>query len=588
MIRILNKNVADKIAAGEVVERPLSIVKELVENSIDAKSSKIVLEIKDGGKSYIRVTDDGIGISQDECELAFERHATSKIENENDLNSIETLGFRGEALASIAAVSRIELLTKTLKNNIGKKVTIHGGALVESSIYGCPNGTTIVVHDLFYNTPARLKFLKSSKSESSLIIDFITQVALAYPDIKVMLINNGTILFSTNGKGNRLNTIATLTSKIHSDKLIPFEYTEECVTVEGYVSGIGESRKSRKNQIFFINGRVINSKIIEKGISKAYSERLFDGRFPICYLFLTIDPKNLDVNIHPNKREVRFFNEELITSVVKNGILSALNSEDAIPDIKKNEKTFTFREPSHIEKKADQKCDENNVDIKNILSTYNTKVQETQMIITNEKNTIYEDKTVSSFNFEELSIVGQFFNTYVQLKSEDAIYFIDQHAAHERVFYEKILKQYREEEKIKQQLMIPIIFEISHGEKELEEQWLDPLCNMGFSLEEFGQLTYRVIEIPIFFKLSEAEEFLKGYIDNIGDYKNFIHEKAINNIAMKACKSAVKANDRLSKEEIKELLKDMKNCINPFSCPHGRPTFVKITKSDMEKNFKRK
>lgn len=608
MIRILDKSTADKIAAGEVVERPLSVVKELVENSIDAGAKKIVVEIKNGGKSYIRVTDDGCGIAADECEKAFMRHATSKIINAEDLNSISTLGFRGEALASIAAISRTELLTKTKESKTGSKLIIEGGQIIENTPVGCPDGTTMVIRDLFFNTPARLKFMRADSAESSSVIEFVTDIALAYPDIRIQMINNDKILFATNGRGNRGQTIATLTSSILADKLIPFIYEEEGITVEGYVSGPGESRSSRKNQVFFVNGRVIDSKVIEKGINRAYSDRLFEGRFPICYLFITVSPERMDVNIHPNKRQVRFYDEDAIINTVRKGIITALDSEEAVPTIKEKAKPY-----NKIENKNDNPKEARDaVDINSLLSNYEQTKESNKTIF--EQNTVETPKekeivetqeqikiavqeeiskpifTVTEpkrFDFSSLQIHGQFFGTYIQLSDEETIYFIDQHAAHERIFFEKLMNQFQSREKHRQPLLIPITFEVSHADKEREDLWLTVLEDMGFSLDEFGPLSYRVSEIPMFMSMSEAEDFLSDFTDGIGTYEDIRDNKTLDKIATRACKAAVKANDYLSKEEIKQLITDLNKCNNPFSCPHGRPTFIKITKSDLEKRFKR-
>ena len=608
MIRILDKSTADKIAAGEVVERPLSVVKELVENSIDSGAKKIVVEIKNGGKSYIRVTDDGCGIAADECEKAFMRHATSKIINAEDLNSISTLGFRGEALASIAAISRTELLTKTKESKTGSKLIIEGGQIIERAPIGCPDGTTMVIRDLFFNTPARLKFMRADSAESSSVIEFVTDIALAYPDIRIQMINNDKILFATNGRGNRGQTIATLTSSILADKLIPFIYEEEGITVEGYVSGPGESRSSRKNQVFFVNGRVIDSKVIEKGINRAYSDRLFEGRFPICYLFITVSPERMDVNIHPNKRQVRFYDEDAIINTVKKGIITALDSEEAVPTIKEKLKPY-----NKIENKKDNPKEVRDaVDINSLLSNYEQTKESNKTIF--EQNTVETPKekeivetqeqikiavqeeiskpifTVTEpkrFDFSSLQIHGQFFGTYIQLSDEETIYFIDQHAAHERIFFEKLMNQFQSREKHRQPLLIPITFEVSHADKEREDLWLTVFEDMGFSLDEFGPLSYRVSEIPMFMSMSEAEDFLSDFTDGIGTYEDIRDNKTLDKIATRACKAAVKANDYLSKEEIKQLITDLDKCNNPFSCPHGRPTFIKITKSDLEKRFKR-
>lgn len=608
MIRILDKSTADKIAAGEVVERPLSVVKELVENSIDAGAKKIAVEIKNGGKSYIRVTDDGCGIAADECEKAFMRHATSKIINAEDLNSISTLGFRGEALASIAAISRTELLTKTKESKTGSKLIIEGGQIIENTPVGCPDGTTMVIRDLFFNTPARLKFMRADSAESSSVIEFVTDIALAYPDIRIQMINNGKILFATNGRGNRGQTIATLTSSILADKLIPFIYEEEGITVEGYVSGPGESRSSRKNQVFFVNGRVIDSKVIEKGINRAYSDRLFEGRFPICYLFITVSPERMDVNIHPNKRQVRFYDEDAIINTVRKGIITALDSEEAVPTIKEKAKPY-----NKIENKNDNAKEVRDaVDINNLLSNYEQTKEsnktifkqntvetpkEKEIVETQEQIKIAVQEEISKpiftvtepkrFDFSSLQIHGQFFGTYIQLSDEETIYFIDQHAAHERIFFEKLMNQFQSREKHRQPLLIPITFEVSHADKEREDLWLTVLEDMGFSLDEFGPLSYRVSEIPMFMSMSEAEDFLSDFTDGIGTYEDIRDNKTLDKIATRACKAAVKANDYLSKEEIKQLITDLDKCNNPFSCPHGRPTFIKITKSDLEKRFKR-
>ena len=608
MIRILDKSTADKIAAGEVVERPLSVVKELVENSIDAGAKKIAVEIKNGGKSYIRVTDDGCGIAADECEKAFMRHATSKIIKAEDLNSISTLGFRGEALASIAAISRTELLTKTKESKTGSKLIIEGGQIIENTPVGCPDGTTMVIRNLFFNTPARLKFMRADSAESSSVIEFVTDIALAYPDIRIQMINNDKILFATNGRGNRGQTIATLTSSILADKLIPFIYEEEGITVEGYVSGPGESRSSRKNQVFFVNGRVIDSKVIEKGINRAYSDRLFEGRFPICYLFIMVSPERMDVNIHPNKRQVRFYDEDAIINTVRKGIITALDSEEAVPTIKEKVKPY-----NKIENKNDNPKEVRDaVDINSLLSNYEQTKESNKTIF--EQNTVETPKekeivetqeqikiavqeeiskpifTVTEpkrFDFSSLQIHGQFFGTYIQLSDEETIYFIDQHAAHERIFFEKLMNQFQSREKHRQPLLIPITFEVSHADKEREDLWLTVLEDMGFSLDEFGPLSYRVSEIPMFMSMSEAEDFLSDFTDGIGTYEDIRDNKTLDKIATRACKAAVKANDYLSKEEIKQLITDLDKCNNPFSCPHGRPTFIKITKSDLEKRFKR-
>ncbi|MBR5315268.1 MAG: DNA mismatch repair endonuclease MutL, partial [Firmicutes bacterium] len=363
MIKVLDKTVADKIAAGEVIERPVSIVKELVENAIDSGGDSVVVEIKNGGKSYIRVTDNGCGIPADQVETAFLRHATSKIETAKDLDAILTLGFRGEALASIAAVTHTELITKTKDAKMGTKVLIHGSEVLSNSGTGCPDGTTIVVTDLFYNTPARQKFLKSDAAESGQIIDLMSQIALAYPNIKFRFINNGNIMFSTLGNGDVKAAILAVYKMKEYQDLVPVDYSNGKAKVTGYISRPSLSRTNRRNQIFFVNGRVVSSKVIDRGVTLGYKERLFDGRYPVCFLFIETDPGCLDVNIHPNKREVRFDQEEEIVQLVGNAIKTALGTKAAIVEAKN-----IFREESTQEEKASTKSQEQ-VDIKSILST---------------------------------------------------------------------------------------------------------------------------------------------------------------------------------------------------------------------------
>lgn len=633
MIKVLEKQIADKIAAGEVVDRPVSIVKELVENAVDAGASSVVVEIRNGGKSYIRVTDNGCGISEDQVETAFLRHATSKISNVKDLDAIETLGFRGEALASIGAVSRTEILTKTADAKSGTRVLFHGGEVLTHEQVGCPDGTTLIVTDLFYNTPARLKFLKSDSAESSLIIDFVSQMALAYKDIRFRLINNGAILFSTNGDGNRFNTIVRVYKNVNPKNLTAVHYEEEKLKLEGYISSPAESKNSRNSQIFFVNGRVVNSKVIEKGLMEGYRERIFEGRHPVAYLFLETDPHDLDVNVHPNKREVRFDREADIIDFLARGIRRSLSTEDAIVS-----GTSLFKENSAKYKAESKK--EVQVDIKTFLSTLDRDNSETPEETHNqtpepavfkpsepthnvapvvqtaavspvtpispiapsaptapirqiskpelaEPHLTIKQAALKPFDFDDLQITGSIFNTYITAVSADTFYLIDQHAAHERIFYEKLVREYEEDEKLHQPIMIPLMLNVSLKAEEDSFNWLTALAKMGYTIEEFGLGTYRVTEIPTFMTLQEAEDFAVDFIEQISESTNLRNTVIIDKLIMKSCKSAVKGGDSLSLEELKALIKDLSCCVNPFSCPHGRPTFVKLTRYEIERLFKR-
>lgn len=614
MIKVLEKHIADKIAAGEVIERPVSIVKELVENAVDAGASSIVVEIKNGGKSYIRVTDDGCGIASEEVETAFLRHATSKIKTASDLNAIDTLGFRGEALASIAAVTRTELITKTREEKMGVKILLHGGELLAKNGTGCPDGTTIIVADLFYNTPARLKFLKSDSAESGQIIDFMSRIALAYPKIRFRFINNGNVVFSTAGKGDVLAAILAVHPISEYRDLVPVDYSRGKNRITGYISKPSLSRTSRRNQIFFVNGRVVSSKVIERGVAEGYKERLFEGRYPVAFLFITTDPADLDVNIHPNKKEIRFGNEQEIVTLISEAIKEALGTKAAVTEVKNPFAAAEAPKKSKIESEKQQ------VDIKQILSQKREQAESPYEIVPKVSENaaphiaepmsadglgsrmqeskqqsakfakpalIIEEPFLQPFDFSDLSITGAVFNTYITAVDGENFYLIDQHAAHERIFYEKLIAEYLTEEKLCQPILTPIVIEVPLAVKESEYDWLDGLTDMGFLIEEFGQNSYTIREIPTFMSLSEAENFVTEFIESAADGVKTLNTVVINKLIMKSCKSAVKAHDKLSAEEMQALLNQLSACRNPFSCPHGRPTFIRLTRYEIEKMFKR-
>lgn len=587
MIKLLDKSVSDKIAAGEVIERPISIAKELVENALDAGADSVVVEIRNGGKTYIRVTDNGCGIPSEEVETAFLRHSTSKIRTAADLYAIDTLGFRGEALASIAAVTRTELVTKTADSKTGTRLVIHGSSVITNEQTGCPDGTTIVVTDLFYNTPARLKFMKSDSAESGLIIDFISQMALAYKDVKFRLINNGKILFSTLGDGNRLNTILRVYHDVDSRNMVPVSFAEEGLSVDGYISTPAFSKTTRGSQIYFVNGRVVSSKVIEKGVSEGYRERLFEGRYPVVYLFLHVDPHTIDVNIHPNKREVRFNEESRVTDFIARAIRYALSTEDAVVDAgnifrSKQNSIGSSKVYERVFEPLREKTEDKQVDIKQILSTIeNPYKSESESEIA-----IYAPK-FKPFDFSQLEVTGVIFDTYITAVDDSNFYLIDQHAAQERIFYEKLVGEYESAEKVRQPLLVPLIINVSLSVSENRFDWLDALSRMGFTINEFGPGTFRITEIPMFMELSEAEDFINQFIENINESTNLSNSVVIDKMIMMSCKAAVKANDKLSQGEVKALINDLSSCINPFSCPHGRPTFIRLTRYEIEKMFKR-
>ncbi len=610
MIRVLEKQVAARIAAGEVVERPLSIIKELMENSIDAGATNIVVEIKNGGKSYIRITDNGQGINGNQVALAFERHATSKISSDNDLKNIHSLGFRGEALPSIASVSKLEMITKTKEEKVGSKIVIQGGIIVEKLPIGCPEGTTIIVEDLFFNTPVRQKFMKSDSAESGLIIDFLSKISLAYPWLKIRFINNNKSLFSTPGRGDILQTLATVYGSDIGEGLISLDYTKEGYSIKGYVSSPDKSRTNRSFQVFFVNGRWVQSKIMSKGVEEAYERRLFDGRHPLAFLFLEVEPGNLDVNVHPNKKEVRFEEELKVVDFISTAIKSALDRKEAIPNITVKENIFVLEaeKPKTGDDLSEPKLNNTNtwnilpgfkaseqVDIKSLLSTIKEKPIENQenpvptqdCSATDQELKISENLNNKRFDPRDLQALTSIFGTYILAIDSDSFYMIDQHAAHERVFFEKFMAAYKSQEFHSQPLLLPFVVNLSISANYDSQLWLDVLTKMGFSLAEFGPKSYRVEEIPAFMEISQSQSFLDFFFDNLSESVSLENPYLVEKIITRSCKSAVKGNDILDPLEINKLLEDLGNCESPYSCPHGRPTIIKLTKSDIERLFKR-
>lgn len=647
MIRILDEFIADKIAAGEVIERPLSIVKELIENSIDAGSSQIVIEIKNGGKSYIRVTDNGSGIVSDEIELAFERHATGKISKLSDLDHINTLGFRGEALASITAISRITVYSKTADSELGTKLKMQGGTTVSIEKTGMNTGTTMVVEDVFYNTPARRKFMKSDAAEATVIIDMIQKIAIYYSHIAFRLINNKQTVIATPGTGDILTTIQSIYPSYRQLIEINGDY------VHGFISDPGSTKSNKRGQIFFVNGRYISSSTIEKGIVKGYGDRIFSGH-PICILFLEVNPETIDVNIHPNKKEIKFLHEEDIVKDIENAIKRVINSENTIPsamglrsegtsdtnassalDIttsnaeRLSSETYQDNSLKSDEKKSTQ------VDIKSFLAsktrvsditdtytpdglaestqnctdtdsvkggfeeanhnnnTSNANNNDVKINDNAKDNAIIKKQiaikapNVQTFDFDSLVYKGYLFDTYIIMQSTDIAYLIDQHAAHERIMYERFITVYNNSEHVSQPMLMPFSIETSSDVYAAERFWMDDLARLGFDIDDFGNNTFIVRGIPTYMDRGEAELFVHTYIEDPESRSDRGNTTVIDKLIMRSCKAAVKGNNKLSTMEIEELIKQLSNCVNPFSCPHGRPTFIRFTLSEISRAFKR-
>ena len=606
MIKILDKHIADKIAAGEVIDRPVSIVKELVENALDAEATSVTVEIRDGGRSYIRVTDNGFGIEESDVETAFRRHATSKISDVKDLDCIGTLGFRGEALASICAVSRTELITKTAGSKSGRRVVVEASEVLENTAVGCPEGTTVTVRDLFFNVPARYKFLASDASESRKIIDFVSRIALSYPDVRFSMINGKNRAFTTSGKGNILANIISIYGKDIGEGLIPVSASAGGFTLKAFVSSPDRTLPSRSRQIFCVNGRIIASSVLEHALDKAYAERMFKGRFPIAFLFLSMPPEKLDVNIHPTKKEIRFDDNSEVEDFVADAIAAALKGEQAVPDVSAEvasrqeepaetaqiaadhlaatlgEEPFRYETPAL---KQQEQGEQERIDVKTVLGSM--RESQTAEIRRKETPDPVPEKVNRPFEFEDLTVIGAVFNTYILAQDEDCFYMIDQHAAHERVFYEKLMRQYEAEEKVSQQMLVPLSFSVASEVAESESSWIGQVRAMGYDIEFFGNNTYIVRKIPAFMEMSEAEAFLGDLFGSFRDKPDLTDHRILDKIITRSCKSAVKGGDTLDAAEVDALMTQLSVCDNPFSCPHGRPTFIKMTRYELERMFKR-
>ena len=613
MIRVLDKSVADKIAAGEVIDRPVSIVKELVENAIDAESGNITVEIRNGGKSYIRVTDDGVGISGEEAALAFSRHATSKIGEEKDLDAIATLGFRGEALASICAVSRVEMITKPADAPAGRRLTVEGSQILRDVPAGCPDGTTITVSDLFYNLPARRKFLASDNGEARRIIDLMSRMALAYPDIRIRLINGKKTVFQTTGKGNIGDNILRIYGKEIREGLIPVDETMGACRLRGFVGSPDHSSSSRNRQIFCVNGRIVSSKDLERGLERAYRERLFTGRFPMAFLFLSVPPETLDVNVHPTKKEIRFDDPFLMEDLVERAAAKALATGGAIPAPKaetveipgdrEEEPVQTEAEPGKIREKtviSNEKPVDNGsvarehtpiqreeqpqeqVDIKYLLEDMRKEADSSGPHEMAEEKGEYADVDLKS-----LDVIGVGLDTYIIASDGEDLFLIDQHAAHERIFYETFLNQYHSEEKYRQAALVPLQYSVSADVEAAEDEWIDQVRAMGYDIEYFGSRTYIVREVPAFMEGEEADRFLRQFFLELADAPDVRQFPTLDKLIIRSCKSAVKGGDRLDRREVDALLDQLAECGNPWSCPHGRPTIVRLRRYELEKMFKR-
>ena len=733
MIKILDQNTIDKIAAGEVIERPMSVVKELVENSIDAGSTAVTVEIKDGGISYIRVTDNGSGIEADEVRKAYMRHATSKLETADDLNGIMSLGFRGEALSTIAAVTETEMITKTADSLTGIKYVISGGREVELSEIGAPNGTTIIAKNIFFNTPARLKFLKTAMTESSYINDLMIRIAMSHPGISFKFISNGKNILDTSGNDKLKDTIYAVYGRDITKNLLPVDHEEGNIRISGFVGKPFIAKGNRSFENFFVNGRYITNGVIYKAIEEAYKTYIMQHRFPFTVLFLSLPPEMCDVNIHPTKKEFKYENEKELFTTVYHAVSEALRDRELMPEWKDDEtkQTGVVRETvrttantvntadasnntvdtivkntenariiadasnkisdsiihntdntrittdtskthadisdkstetvrsesdngrkiSNVEKKAfpgigkpshgsysilekllppeyrselaektgdysaKQNDTNNDTSVNNNVSENNNapehdkagsgasinreaensrifenihKETEEEKIIVGEQKNLFNDDYLSKEALQHHRIIGLAFDTYWITQYNDTLYLMDQHAAHEKVNYERFLKDFKERKIVSQRMFPPEIISLSSVEMDAVRNNLERFNETGFEIDEFGGNEVKISAMPVNLAGLDGRDIFLEFVTYLaGNTSGVTEDIFVHKLATMGCKAAVKGSQRITVEEAQKLIEELLTLDNPYTCPHGRPTIVKYTKAELDKKFKR-
>lgn len=665
-ITVLDKNTIDKIAAGEVIERPASVVKELLENAIDAKATAVTVEIRDGGTSFIRVTDNGCGIPKDEIALAFLRHSTSKIQRIEDLFTVSSLGFRGEALSSIAAVSQVEIITKTGESLTGSRYQIEGGTEKSLEEVGAPDGTTFIARNLFFNTPVRKKFLKTPQTEGAHVADLVEKIALSHPEVSVRFIQNNQNKLHTSGNHNLKDIIYTVFGREIASNLLPVEIQKEAITIKGFIGKPVIARSNRNYENYYINGRYIKSNIIAKAIEEAYKPYMMQHKYPFTLLHFTIEPEFLDVNVHPTKMELRFSDGEKIYNLILGALQAALSHRELIPEVdlsgsekkeerkglqkslsvtdrKREERPEPFEKnrmqklhiappsdarpartigPSGIDyrlKKAEESVfkDESFKDdlkdealaagklngIAEAPEPYGKapelpKADENQNVEPSpasepkkeelQQLDLFDGKLLEQESRKHHKLIGQLFDTYWLVEFDGHLYIIDQHAAHEKVLYEKTMESLKSREYTSQAVNPPIILTLNRNEELLLEKHKEYFSRIGFEIEPFGGREYAVRGVPGNLFSIAKKELLMEMIDGLSDdvslsNPDIIYEK----IASMSCKAAVKGNHQMSAAEANELIDKLLTLENPYACPHGRPTIISMSKYELEKKFKR-
>ncbi len=645
-IQLLDQQTIDKIAAGEVVERPSSVVKELVENAIDAKATAITVEIKEGGISFIRITDNGCGIEKEQIPLAFLRHSTSKIKHVEDLLNISSLGFRGEALSSIAAVAQVELITKTYGDLTGIRYVIEGSKEITNEEVGAPEGTTFLVKNLFYNTPVRRKFLKTAQTEGGYIADLMERMALSHPEVSFKFINSGQTKLHTSGNGNKKDLVYHVYGRDITSSLIQIDQKTELFEVTGFIGKPNVSRGNRNYENYFINGRYIKSALLSKAIEEGYKGFMMQHQYPFCVLYIQINSELIDVNVHPTKMELRFTQNETIYKSLYEIIKNALSHREFIPqvpvsdekkqcevrpEVKTAPEPFEVRRLNDVrkavsvdspyERKYPERIHENtnyqSAPVQNSSVSANrvferlakdknesfkpkqTVIAATKEIVSNEcvpgeaQKPVYEQQQLDTdFLTEDArkqhKIIGQLFDTYWLVEYEEKLFIIDQHAAHEKVLYEKTMEKLKEKSFTSQTVSPPIILTLNHEETEMLEKYKKELTSFGYEIEPFGGKEYAITAIPADFSDVDMKSM---FIDMLDDFTNIGGAQApvmiMEKVASMSCKAAVKGHSRISTQEASHLIDTLLTLENPYQCPHGRPTIIAMSKFEIEKKFKR-
>ena len=606
-IQLLDNATIDKIAAGEVVERPSSVVKELVENAIDAGATAVTVEIKDGGISFLRVTDNGNGIPADQVKEAFLRHATSKIRTSEDLNNIHSLGFRGEALSSIAAVAQVEMMTKTKDSLMGVHYQIEGGKEISFSQVGVPDGTTILVKNIFFNTPARRKFLKTATTEGGYIADLCEHLAMSKPEVSFRFIANNQVKFHTSGNGDIREIIYRIFGKDFIKEIIPIDCEEQDIKIQGFLGKPTLNRSNRNFENCFINGRYVKSNFLFKAIEEGYRAYLMQHKFPFAVLYFTIDTDKVDVNVHPTKMDIRITDSQKYYDFIVKSISDTLSKPEMIPNIEQAEnlsktpkrevvERSTVPEPFEQKRMEEYKVREDFSYITNRLFG-----EETSLPLVSPKvegpdmpkevpvqMNFFEEKILKQENKDKFEIMGQIFQTYWLVRYEDQLLFVDQHAAHEKVKYEKLIKSLKEGEVLSQNLQPPLVLHLTQKEEAALEEYQSYFENLGFVWEDFGSHSIAMRQMPVELYGKSEKRFFEEILDELVENgckgtPEVVQEK----IASMACKSAVKGNQTINAAEMSALLEQLFELENPYHCPHGRPTMISMSKTDLEKKFKR-